>query len=241
SEASLLRARDQLATTFPGVTVHTLSCDLGRPGAAGEVMEWLRQRNILISILVNNAGFGVYGYFSDSPWEREQSMLYLHVLTLTELTKKLLPAMVQQHYGRVLNIASAAAFQPGPLMAVYYASKAYVLNFSQAIGNELQGTGVTVTVMCPGVTPTGFQQAVGNGTSRVKARSILTTDVEYVADLGYNGMLKGRSLVIPGNVNRFLVFLNRLVPRSFTIRMVRRAQEKIRKGADLDRSFQAGP
>mgnify|MGYP000739722847 CR=1 FL=1 len=121
-----------------------------------------------IDVLINNAGFGLFGTFSGTDWQRESDMLHLHILTTTHLTKLLLDGMLKRGSGKILNMSSLAAFQPGPLMSIYYASKAYMLSFSEAIANELKGTGITVTALCPGPTKTSFQEVVSKSASNNK-------------------------------------------------------------------------
>jgi short-subunit dehydrogenase len=133
--------------------------------------------------------------------------------------------MVRRKRGKILNVASTAAFQPGPLMAVYYASKAYVLSFSQALAEELKGTGVTVTALCPGPTATGFGRRAGTGDNLILG-GLLSTEVEYVARAGYEGLMKGKPVVIPGALNWLGTELVRLLPRSLPPKIVRNAQKK---------------
>ncbi len=212
-------------TRAHAVTAHVIVADLAEAAAAQRLFEELAARAIQVEVLVNNAGFATYGHFAELELERELRMLQLNVVTLTHLTHLLLPGMLARRYGRVLNIASTAAFLPGPLMAVYYASKAFVLSFSEALHNELQGSGVTVTALCPGPTSTGFQARAGMEQSRlVQNKQIM--DVGTVADAGYAGLMRGQVLVIPGLLNRFLAFLPRLLPRRLVPLMVRYAQER---------------
>lgn len=206
------------------VLVKTIEKDLSKSSAPREIFDELHRDSHRIDILVNNAGFGNYGSFSQTDLETELRMLQLNIASLTHLTKLALPDMLQNGWGKVLNVASTAAFQPGPLMAVYYASKSYVLSFSEAIANELKGTGVTVTALCPGPTVTGFQkEAAIEGTWLVN--SPLVMDAETVAKAGYRGLLKGKTVVIPGIMNKSIAFSVRFGPRDFVTRIVRRIQE----------------
>src|SRR3989475_8551934 len=161
SLAAELKARD--------VRAHVIVVDLSAPGAAKAVVDRVRDLALEIDVLVNNAGYGVYGPFLETSLDAELAMIRVNIVALTELTKRLLPAMVARKRGKILNVASTAAFLPGPLMAVYYATKAYVLSFSEAIANELEGTGVTVTALCPGPTASGFQAAARLEESRLVA------------------------------------------------------------------------
>jgi len=141
-----------------GVDVRVMAIDLARPESSEELVRELEQAGVAVDVLVNNAGFATFGPFAETHLRAELEELQLNVVTLTHLTKKLLPGMLARRRGGVLNVASTAAFQPGPLMAVYYASKAYVLSFTEALAEELRGTGVTISALCPGPTVTGFQK-----------------------------------------------------------------------------------
>ncbi|TPV33877.1 SDR family oxidoreductase [Paucihalobacter ruber] len=233
NQPKLCEAKHAIENECPEIKVYILNCNLARENAAEFVYNHVTTHRFNISFLVNNAGFGVYGCFAETPWQKEMCMLQLHVLTVTALTKLFLPGMITAGYGRILNVASVAAFQPGPLMAVYYASKSYILSFSQAIANELHTTGVSITTLCPGITATGFQKSVGNGESKVTPNSVLCSHPADVALSGYKALMKGKSLVIPGMVNRTLLFVNWLVPRSLSMSIIRKAQEKIHPNAVL--------
>lgn len=209
-----------------GIFVKVIAKDLSKLEAATEIfMELEHDEAICIDVLVNNAGFAVYGPFADTHFTTELDMMRVNMITLVHLTKFFIPLMIKQERGRILNVASTAAFQPGPLMAVYYASKAFVLSFSEALANELRGTGITVTTLCPGPTTSEFQKRAQMEESKlVKGKKIMSS--EEVAKIGYEGMKKGKTIVIPGFKNKVLTFLNRLVPRSFAVEVVRRIQEK---------------
>lgn len=185
-----------------------------------------------IDVLINNAGFGLFGSFSQTNWERESTMLHLQVLTTTHLIKLFLPNMIERKQGRILNVSSLAAFQPGPLMSLYYASKAYILSFSEAIANELKGTGVTVTALCPGPTKTEFQKVVSNSSSDNKISFNMACPKEVVL-YGYSAMIKGKTVAVPGVFNKFLSRLPRILPRNTATSIVRNIQEKNRTQPDL--------
>lgn len=206
--------------------VKILIKDLSQAEIANEIFNEIQETPI--DVLINNAGFGLFGTFSNTNWQRESAMLHLHILTTTHLTKLLLNGMVQRGSGRILNISSLAAFQPGPLMAIYYASKAYILSFSEAIANELKGTGVTVTVLCPGQTKTSFQQVVSKENCDNKISFNMACPVQ-VAKYGYNAMMQGKTVVVPGFFNKFLSRLPRLMPRKTSASIVRKIQEKNRE------------
>jgi short-subunit dehydrogenase len=213
-----------LAEEF-GVRATALEFDLARPDTPAEIARELESRRIEIEILVNNAGFGTHGRIADSDPERLIEMIQVNVTALTRLTRLFLPAMLDRRRGRILNVASTAAFQPGPLMAVYYATKAYVLSFSEALANELDGTGVTATVLCPGPTITEFQKQAGIEDTPLFSGP-LVQDAATVALAGYRGMLRGRRLVIPGAGNNLLVQALRVTPRRLATAIARRIQER---------------
>ncbi|WP_156877728.1 SDR family NAD(P)-dependent oxidoreductase [Shimazuella kribbensis] len=206
-----------------GVELDYIPKDLVQPQAVDELIAELGQRSLSIDFLVNNAGFGLYGPFIKTDAKDEMDMITLNVGVLTHLTKSLIPHMMEQKRGGVLNVASTASFQPGPLMAVYYATKAYVLSFSEALANELIGTGVTVTALCPGPTATGFEKRANLGTSKLFQSGVM--DVKSVAKHGFHGFLKGKAVVIPGWKNRILASSTRFVPRNIVTKIVRKLQE----------------
>ncbi|MDJ0615773.1 MAG: SDR family oxidoreductase [Calothrix sp. MO_192.B10] len=224
NEAKLTQIANDFRTKF-GITVTIIIKDLSLATAPEEIFNQLQQENIIVDVLVNNAGFGMYGLFQDTDLSTELQMLQVNVVCLTHLTKLLLKDMVKQGSGKILNVASTAAFQPGPLMAVYYATKAYVLSFSEAIANELEGTGVSVTALCPGPTKSGFQQRAAMEDSKmVKDRKIM--DAKTVAQIGYRGLMSGKTVVIPGIKNQLLAQSIRFTPRKLVTKIVRGMQEK---------------
>jgi uncharacterized protein len=185
--------------------------DLSRPSAVDEIYEAVTATSMQVDVLVNNAGFPVFGLFVETDLQVELEMLQVNVVALTALSKLFLKGMVARRSGRILNLASTAAFEPGPLMAVYYASKAYVLSFSEAISNELRGTGVTVTALCPGPTRTGFQKRGVMEDSRLVRGDI--ADARSVALAGYRGLMAGKTIVIPGFSNKLVPWIVRVSPR----------------------------
>lgn len=224
--ADRLRAlADELAARH-GIRALALPADLSDPAAPTAIMSALGERAVSIDILINNAGFGTYGPFASSDPARELAMLQVNIVSLVHLTRLVLPGMLERRAGRVLNVASTAAFQPGPLMAGYYASKAFVLHFSEALANELRGSGVTVTALCPGPTRTNFQVAAEMRASRL-VRGPLMMDSLPVARAGYEAMLRGRPLIIPGLPNRIMSLAVRVLPRRLVTRMVRRFQDRV--------------
>jgi len=199
--------------------------DLSVANVANDIYDAIK--GISIDVVINNAGFGLFGTFCDTDWERESQMLHLHVLTATHLIKLLLPDMVKRGSGKILNLSSLAAFQPGPMMALYYASKSYLLSFSQAISNELKGTGVTVTALCPGPTKTAFQSVVSHDNVENKIAFNMACP-KRVAAYGYKAMQNGRVVAIPGTFNKFLSILPRMLTRNRATIIVRKIQDKNR-------------
>jgi uncharacterized protein len=224
------RSADKLAQVAnelqsQGVTVKTIALDLATPPAPKFLFDQLQREGVVIDILVNNAGFGVYGEFAQMPEEEILGQIQLNVTALTELTRLFLPGMVTRRSGRIMNVASTAGFQPGPLLAVYYATKAYVISFSEAIANELRKTGVTVTCFCPGATHTGFAQRAGVEKSRLFKQAAMSA--EKVALDGYRTVMKGRTLAISGAHNWLAAQSTRFAPRKMVTAISRWVAEKV--------------
>ena len=203
------------------------SLDLSQSGSVEKIYNELHQEKIIIDCLVNNAGFGAFGFFIENDWEKENQMIQLNILALTHLTKLFVKDMVIRKKGKILNVASTAAFQPGPLMAVYYATKAFVLFLSEAIANELKGSGVTITALCPGPTESGFQSAASMEESKLVKNKKLPTS-KQVAEYGYKAMMKGKRVAIHGLINKIMTFSLRLTPRKIVTSVVRKLSEKKR-------------
>ena len=220
---TLEAAAGQLEGKFD-VTAHVFAADLRRREAPEEIFDFLRNENIPIEALVNNAGIGLGGEFSETELQRELEMIQVNIAALTHLTKLFLPPMIKRRSGRILNVASTAAFQPGPLMAVYYATKAYVLSFSEALAEELRNSGVTVTALCPGPTQTQFADSAQMTNSRLFT-TFGVADAADVAEYGFDAMVHGRRLAIPGIKNKLLAQANRLAPRALSAKIARMAQE----------------
>jgi uncharacterized protein len=223
SEGKLREIAAGLERDF-GVTAHVIVADLARPDAPQKIVDALP---VEVDVLVNNAGFGVGGPFVENDLAKVLEMIEVNVVALTRLAGLLLPPMVARRRGRVLNVASTAAFQPGPLMAVYYATKAYVLSFSEAIADELRDSGVTVTALCPGPTDTGFAAAADMMKSRLFNLSKPMSSAE-VARTGYEGMKRGRRIVIPGMKNKVVAQSVRFSPRRVVTTIARKLQESRR-------------
>jgi short-subunit dehydrogenase len=207
-----------------GVTIKTIAVDLATPFAPRFLFDQLQDTPI--DILINNAGFGAHGEFARMSEQEILGQIHLNITALTELTRLFLPAMVQRRSGRIMNVASTAAFQPGPLMAVYYATKAYVLSFSEAIANELRGSGVAVTCFCPGATHTGFARRAGTENSRL-FKQVGAMSAEKVAHDGYRALMAGRTVAISGAHNRVVAQSVRFAPRKMVTALSRWVVEKV--------------
>jgi short-subunit dehydrogenase len=198
-----------------GATV--IAADLARPGAAASLADDIAGRGLAIDILVNNAGLGAAGRFDRSDPARLGEILQVNIVALTELTHLLLPGMIERGHGRVMLVASVAGFQPGPRMAAYFASKAYVLSLGEALAYELRGTGVSVTTLCPGATATEFFAVAGAGNSVMARRLRRMMRAQDVARLGYQGLAAGRRVVITGAMNRLVALAGRYAPHRITL------------------------
>jgi short-subunit dehydrogenase len=222
SEDRLRKLADDLAGKH-GIRVVVLPVDLADPAAPQRLCEELTAQGIEVDVLINNAGFGLQGPLAEMDVEAIIGMLQVNVAALTLLTRLLLPPMIRKGRGRVLNVASTAAYVPGyvpgPFMAEYYASKAYVLSLTEALANELQGTGVTATALCPGPTSTGFAERAGVAHANLFQSRVMA--VEQVAREGFERMLRGHAVVIPGARNRWLARLSGVAPRSLLAKVVR--------------------
>lgn len=226
NEAGLLEAQ-ALILKRSGKEAEILGLNLSEPGSAEKILQQLGNRQI--GILINNAGFGLYGRFSNTTWETEEEMIRLHILNLTRLTKLVVRRMLDQKTGKILNVSSLAALQPGPLFSVYSASKAYIRSFSLALAAELRSTGVTVTVLCPGQTHTNFAWEVSQKSGSALSKVPMTANAEQVAVYGYKAMLKGRPLAIPGFTNKCVAMLSSMLPHAFMARINMQVQQKIRE------------
>lgn len=202
-----------------GVEVTVLTADLSQPGAAEKVFEAVQERGIAIDILVNNAGFGIHRLLAETELDELAQMLQVNMVTLTELTRLFLPEMLERKSGRILNVGSTGSFGPSPFMAAYVASKGYVLSFSEGLAEELRGSGVTVTALCPGVTPTGFQERAQVGNMPLVHYGIVSA--EKVAAAGYKALMRGKRRVVPGIANQLLVLGMSLTPRAIMLPLAR--------------------
>ena len=218
--------------------VHIKIEDLALTGAAARLAEEVQAAGLQIDVLVNNAGFGLAGPFHRSSPVELSGMIAVNVTALTELSRVFLPGMVERQQGGILNVASLAAFQPGPFMAVYYASKAYVLSLSEALWEECRGTGVTVTALCPGPVETGFAERAAMTNTRLFASGLMPKmSSARVAELGVEGLMRGRRVVIPGLTNSFLALASGWTPRALGLRVTRYLQTSRRdRGREVSQS-----
>jgi uncharacterized protein len=221
----LAQVADELQRQF-GITVKAVALDLTEPTAPGSLFEQLQREQVGVNVLINNAGYGRFGEFAEVTAEESLGQIQLNIAALTNLTKLFLGPMLQRGSGKIMNVASTAGFQPGPLMAVYYATKAYVISFSEALANELADKGVVVTCLCPGATQTGFAGRAGNDQSRL-FKAVRPMDAKTVARAGYHGLLKGKTLVIPGFRNWLVAESVRVSPRKMVTAVSRWVSERV--------------
>lgn len=207
-----------------GVQVDVMTQDLSQVDAPSNLFDQVQQQGLTVDVLVNNAGFGDYGPFVDCDWSKHGALLQLNMVTLTHLTRLFLPSMLERGQGKILNVASTAAFQPGPFMAAYYASKSYVMSFTEALAYELEGTGVTATVLCPGPTRgTDFQARAELGDVDV-FKQLKLPEASDVAQFGYDALARNQRIAIHGWLNRLLVFTNRVMPRQVVTQAIGQLQ-----------------
>ena len=224
NESKLHSIANEIKNQF-AVSALVMAKDLSQMGQVQAVYDELKEKEIKIDYLVNNAGFGDFGLFYEADYNKLEQMIDVNIKALTKLTHLFLQDMKRSNSGRILNVASTAAFQPGPLMAVYYATKAYVLYFSEALHNELEDTNISVTALCPGASETGFQNAADlNESKLVKGRKLPTA--KEIAEYGYTHMMKGSMTVIPGFMNKIGASASRFFPRKMALKIVRKVQEK---------------
>ena len=215
-----------------GVEVIVVPKDLSKPGAAAELVASLRERGVAVDALVNNAGFSTYGEFWRDDAARQTDMLQVNVVALTQLSRLIVPSMVERGRGRVLNLGSVGSFGPAPMTAAYAATKAYVLSLSLAMVHELRGAGVTVTCLCPGPTATGFQErAAMHDSALIQGRKL--SHVRAVAEAGYAAMIAGKPYVVTGTGSKLFAFGSRFLPRMMTAHIAGRAQRRVQGGGGI--------
>jgi short-subunit dehydrogenase len=220
SAARLAELAASLASQY-GVQARPLVADLANPAAPAEI--FAQMSGTPVEILINNAGLGVHGAYAETDWASDAGLLQVNVISLAHLTKLFLPEMLRRRSGRILNLASTASFVPGPFMAMYYASKAFVLSFSEALSSEVEGSGVSVTALCPGPTRTEFAQSAGITDSNLFHGP--TMGAAEVARVGYDAMMAGKSSVIAGARNRWMMRGARLIPRSWAAAEARKLNQ----------------
>lgn len=201
------------------ITTNIISKDLSSPTSPEEIFAELHDKSIHIDVLVNNAGFNEYGPFSETDLQKELQMIQVNLVSLTHLTKLLLPGMLKNNYGKILNVGSTGSFASTPLNAVYCATKAFVLSFSEAIAEELRGTGVTVTTLCPGATKTEFARRAKMEDTKLFQGNLM--DAKKVAVMGYHALMRGKTSVITGCANKLTVFSLRFTPRNMVTKIGR--------------------
>lgn len=220
----LIQLKEELENRYD-ISVYPVVKDLSRTDAALELFSEIKGKGLEVDYLINNAGFGDFGLFADTPWERYEEMITLNITSLTHLTHLFVREWKGKNGGRILNISSTAAFQPGPMMAVYFATKAFVLHLSEAIGNELKKDHITVTALCPGPTDTFFgEESKMNASQLVKM--VKNADARKVAELGFKAMMKGKPVAIYGAINKLIPFGIRFLPRKWTTLISAKAMRK---------------
>ena len=214
----------ELKEMYPENNIEVIPCDLGSETGAEYLYNEIKKRNIKVDILINNAGFGLFGEFYETDIEKEKKMIDLNVKALVELSKYFLQEMLERNSGKILNVASIAAFQPGPYMSVYYASKAFVLSFSEALRNEVRNTGVCISVLCPGPVETEFEKSSELSRSKLFSK-LKPVTAEKVAYAGFRGLMKNRAVIIPGFFNRAAITAGTFVPTGIKVNIARKIQE----------------
>jgi len=223
NKENLEKAQEEILSLSDTYEVKVLNQDLSIEGAAQIIFDYTKENELQIDLLFNNAGFGNFGYFSDSSWTTDRAMLQVHMITSTQLMKLYIPEMLSRKSGYILNNASVAAFVPAPLHSTYHASKSYLLNLSQALANEVKSSGINIAVLCPGMTKTNFAKANGNEDPNIKF-NIATSD--DVALMGYESLMKGKVVIVPGIWNKLSAFLPRILSRKKVTNMVGNIQRK---------------
>lgn len=209
---------EEIKSEFPSSKITVVQKDLIQPNSVKELYSEIKEKGLNVDILVNNAGSGLLGRFDKLDIGRQIDMIQLNVSALTELTHYVLQEMKQRRNGKILNVASTAAFQPGPLMAVYYATKAYVLSFSEALVEELRGAGITVTALCPGPSKTNFAKAANVEKTKMFARVM---NADTVAKMGYKALMRGQRVVITGTLNKIGAYAAKFLPRRYVAKIAK--------------------
>ena len=196
--------------------VITMQKDLSLPESPKEVFDELQKKSIDLDVLVNNAGMQVYGHYQDADWQKELQMLQLNIVSLTYLTKLAVSEWIKKsRKGKILNVGSTGSFMPAPLNSIYCATKAYVLNFSEGIAKDLEGTGITVTTLCPGATRTEFAEKAKMTDTRLFSSNLMNP--ENVAKIGYKALIRGKRVIVAGFFNKIMVSSIRFTPRNIVL------------------------
>jgi len=223
NETKLLEIQKRLSAEYD-IKIEILAADLSLSQTPQQIFEFCRKNDIYVDILINNAGFGGYGDFTETDLQTEKSMINLNISALTELCKLFIPPMIENHSGRIMNVASTAAFFPGPQMAVYYASKAYVLTFSESLSTELAKHNITVTALCPGPTRSKFMDRAHMSASRLFNNPLMhLMTSRQVALYAYKALMKGKAVAVPGLNNKLLTLMPRFFPKAairFTMKQI---------------------
>ena len=225
NQAGLVKMSAELASAFKVQTI-SLAYDLSQPQSCLQIFQELQAQNIQIDALVNNAGFGTFGNFWETDLARDQALINVNIMTPMLLTKLFLPGMIARKRGRILNVGSVSGFLASPYATTYYSSKAFLLSFSQGIATSLRGSGVTVTIVCPGPTYTAFNWHGTGDESTPPARKKFQMDVTDVAAQAYHGLRRGQMVVIPGASNKALAVFAKLLPRKFALWLLTFGQKK---------------
>lgn len=219
NEKKLKEMEEELAGLY-GIKVVSYSCDLCKKENVLSLFNYVKSLNLNIDILINNAGVGFNGAFHELSWEKHVQTLEVNITSLTYLTHLVLGEMLRRGEGKILNVASTGAYQPGSYISVYYATKAYVLSFSQALRQEVKDKGIVITALCPGATRTQFSKRAGKGDLKI------AMSAEKVAKLGYRGLMKNKAVVIPGIINKTMIAISKIAPSSMNAKVVKKIQQK---------------
>ncbi len=211
TEEKLVEIKEKIELEY-GVDVLIFAKDLSKEEAPDEIYEEVLKRDLRVDYLINNAGFGTFGRLKDTDYDIEKNLVKLNVLSLLQMNKLFIPQMVERQFGYIMNVASLASFMPGPIMANYYASKAYVLSLSEAMHEELKTEGIKVSALCPGPVRTNFQER--SKMQKTDATKAFIMEAKTVADVGYLGLWRGKAVVIPGTFSKMMPALIRVLPRS---------------------------
>ncbi|CAM2738062.1 SDR family oxidoreductase [Hathewaya histolytica] len=221
NEKQLKKLKEELE--LHNIKVITYKADFTVKEDVENFAKYIIREKINVEYLVNNAGVGSFGEFHNISSERDLAIIDVNIMALTYLTKLLLPLMIERRYGGILNISSTAAFSPGPYMNVYYASKSYVLSFSKALSEELRGTGIYVSILCPGATDTNFQKRAKVERGEKLGNKLMSK--EKVAQYGYRGFMNKRKVIVPGINNKLLVIMSKIIPDAILVKVIRRVNK----------------